>query len=170
MESGDQYQVYWFVWSRDGIFCWEDWEPVLLIYYSEGKLGACLVRRAFRWEFYDAEEDLVVHDETIEVIFADRQHHPVLLTWNGEKYFRKLRERHVPIEARPELISPSEVPGWVRDSKLLADRAVLDGIPSCRENRSLSSRLLGEALSHYPRLVATPSIDEKIREMRELFT
>ncbi|MHB8567584.1 MAG: hypothetical protein ACYC7D_13615 [Nitrososphaerales archaeon] len=46
--SGSYYEIFWYHWPRDGVFPWEDCEPIVFAYNYKHELCFVLVRRGWR--------------------------------------------------------------------------------------------------------------------------
>lgn len=77
IEKRPNVEVYWYHWPRDGIFPWEDFEPVVYV-YRRGHENLCLavLRVGWKYRVFDGE-DLTY---PIAVLFETPQHHPLLRT------------------------------------------------------------------------------------------
>jgi hypothetical protein len=70
---------YWYHWPRDGIFPWEDFEPVVYIYGDNDDNdddSLCLVVLRVGWKYKAVASNDLTHP--IEVLFETPQHHPLL--------------------------------------------------------------------------------------------
>ena len=115
-ELGDSFVIYWFVWERDGIFDWPDWEPVVVIFHRQ-QLRCVSIRRHFLWEIYMAEE-LVL---PVTIYFEGEQHAPNVKTIANEHEFDRLVSKGVVPIPLDESID-EEVPDFARDPRLLRKR------------------------------------------------
>jgi hypothetical protein len=56
LETRDNYQLFWYHWPRDGIFWWEDFEPVVIVDDNEGKACLVILRVGWKYRSFEAEE------------------------------------------------------------------------------------------------------------------
>ncbi len=70
-QSGSYFEIFWYHWPRDGVFPWEDYEPVVFAYNRNHDLCFVLVRRA--WKFIIMNPDEVFWPP--EVLFKGGSHH-----------------------------------------------------------------------------------------------
>src|SRR5580704_13978034 len=69
--TGSYYEVFWYHWPRDGLFPWEDFEPIVFAFDYKQELCFVLVRRAWRPIIYNPEEVFWPPD----VVFKGSNHH-----------------------------------------------------------------------------------------------
>jgi hypothetical protein len=69
--------IYWYHWPRDGIFPWEDFEPVVYAYGHDSE-DLCLVILRVGWKYKVSGADDLTYP--IVVMFETPQHHPLLRT------------------------------------------------------------------------------------------
>lgn len=76
-EKRPDFEVYWYHWPRDGIFPWEDFEPVAYVFRrSHENLCMVVLRVGWKYKVFDAK-DLTY---PVAVLFETPQHHPLLRT------------------------------------------------------------------------------------------
>ena len=139
-ELGDSFVIYWFVWERDGIFDWPDWEPVVVIFHRQ-QLRCVSVRRHFRWRVYRAEE-LV---RPVTVYFEGRQHAPYVKTIANEREFDRLVSKGVvPIPLDKSV--DEEVPDFARDPRLLKDQYPVSGTVASLWHTILQQKTVDELI------------------------
>ncbi len=117
LETGKQYEIYWFVWDRDGLRSIQDWEPVLLVYREDGTAAYCAVRPHFSWDEVPFD-DLELSDGCVIVLFAGSHHGPVLKTKNKIRYFEQQLKKSVEIKVPHIRILREEVPEEARNPPL----------------------------------------------------
>ncbi len=115
-ERGDSYIIYWFVWEKDGIFDWPDWEPVVVVFCRQ-QLKCVSVRRHFHWERYMAD-DLVL---PVTIFFEGRHHAPFVKTIANRDEFDRLVSKGV-VRVPLDKSIDEEVPDFARDPRLLKKR------------------------------------------------
>lgn len=49
LERHDNFDIYWYHWPQDGFFPVEDYEPVILVYSSDGTLCCLITRRHWKY-------------------------------------------------------------------------------------------------------------------------
>jgi hypothetical protein len=118
LETGKQYEIYWFVWDRDGLRSIQDWEPVLPVYRKYGTPAYCAVRPHFRWNEVPFDDLELSDDGCVIVLFAGSHHGPVLKTKNEIRYFEQQLKKAVEIKAPHNRISREKVPKEARNPPL----------------------------------------------------
>ena len=118
LETGKQYEIYWFVWDRDGLRSIQDWEPVLLVYREDGTPAYCAVRPHFSWDEVPFDDLELSNDGCVMVLFAGSHHGPVLKTKNEIRYFEQQLRKAVEIKAPHNRISREKVPKEARNPPL----------------------------------------------------
>src|ERR1035437_5109333 len=83
IENRTGHDIFWYHWPRDGLFRWEDFEPVAYIYDDYGDL--CLVVLRVGW-IYKVFGDTEI-TFPIQVRFRTPQHHPQLRTTENSAFF-----------------------------------------------------------------------------------
>ncbi len=104
-EQGDRFEIFWYHWPRDGVFPWPDYEPVVMVYNSDGTLCLLMVRRGWRFRIYHASELFY----PIEVLFDSIQHHPYIKTLATDDFELK-KTRHEPRIYEARTIRDKEIP------------------------------------------------------------
>lgn len=85
LERHDNFDIYWFHWPQDGFFPVEDYEPVILVYSSDGTLCYLIVRRHWQYQFYSLDE----LSDPIQVLFDGSFHPPFARTKQGDDFEKK---------------------------------------------------------------------------------
>ena len=69
--SGSYYEIFWYHWPRDGVFPWEDFEPIVFAYNEKQKLCFVLIRRGWKMIFMNPEDV----SWPPEILFKGSTHH-----------------------------------------------------------------------------------------------
>jgi hypothetical protein len=98
LERHPTFDIFWYHWPTDGIFFWiEDYEPVIISYYSDDTVCSVIVRKA--WDFVTTPIDELIIP--LRILFDSMQHHPTVLTsrknYLGIASLAKLPYNEVPI-------------------------------------------------------------------------
>lgn len=143
--------VYWFVWKKDGVCPWPNWEPLLLVFNDMNELATCTVRSRFVWKTYEIAE--LDSPNVIEIIFQDKHHHPMIKTRSNKERFDRLKTMMTEIPMTTREIQKEEVPVFARDSRKLSEYFPETMRSKCAPIVSL------------PHMIMTPTVDEKIKEL-----
>jgi hypothetical protein len=88
LETRDNFQIFWYHWPRDGIFWWEDFEPVIMVDDNEGKLCLVILRVGWKYRSFEAAEVTT----PLEVIFRNGNHHPEVRTLSNQVDFDRSKK------------------------------------------------------------------------------
>lgn len=105
-EKGDGYEILWYHWPKDGVFWWEDYEPLILIYDENGALCLVSVRRGWRFQQYEANEVA----QSMELLFDTTQHHPFVKTTYGSRSFDVKKTELVEVTPQIRALQIGELP------------------------------------------------------------
>lgn len=117
VEQHERYDIFWFVWDRDGIIpksiIPEDWEPIIL-YWHGNDLVRVTVRLHYEWIDYSSPNlDEPHFSLPVEVIFTGSNHGP----WVRKKddtIFDTSVQSYIELEPDYQSIKEDDVPAFAR--------------------------------------------------------
>ncbi len=104
LETYDNFDIFWFHWPRDGFFHVEDYEPVILVYSSNGTLCHLIVRRHWRYHFYSLDELSI----PIQILF-EGSFHPPFPKLKQDNGFEKKKNKLVSRDYNTEKITAADI-------------------------------------------------------------
>jgi len=69
--TGAFYEVFWYHWPSDGVFPWEDYEPIVFVYNIKHDLCFVFIRRGWRPIILDPDEVF----QPVQIMFKLGNHH-----------------------------------------------------------------------------------------------
>jgi hypothetical protein len=112
LETYDNFDIFWFHWPRDGWFFVEDYEPVILVYSSDGTLCHLIVRRHWGYQSYSLNELSI----PIQVLF-DGSFHPPFAKLKQDDGFEEKKVKLVSKDYDVEKITASDIDEKFRTGK-----------------------------------------------------
>lgn len=105
LERHDNFDIYWYHWPQDGFFHVQDYEPVILVYSSDGTLCCLITRRHWKYNHYSFDELSI----PVEVLFDGSFHPPFPKLKQDSDDFEKKKAKLISKNYAPIMIGPNDI-------------------------------------------------------------